>query len=213
MNKQKGISILAIILIIVGAVIVVGGGILAYQYYYLNPKPVACIPKWTCGWGPCIIPPCVSGSQSLACTNGSQVMVAVDSNNCGLPSSSAKIACPALARICTPSTQPSITFILPNPAMVGSKITVTGANLNGFEGDKNLWIENSAGQKGIIYGDRDASTTTIKFTLAGSYCMADNSYSGLPCPSHITITPGTYNIYTLPWGAMSNKVSFTIVAP
>jgi hypothetical protein len=50
-------------------------------------KPSAsCVPNWHCGWGPC--------------TNGSQSMIAVDSNNCGLPSSNVNIACPTLARIC-----------------------------------------------------------------------------------------------------------------
>jgi hypothetical protein len=45
-----------------------------------------CVPNWTCGWGPCV--------------NGSQGQQAVDSNNCGLPSSGVDIACPALARTC-----------------------------------------------------------------------------------------------------------------
>jgi len=108
------------------------------------------------------------------------------------------------------STQSTITSISPNTAMVGQAVTVTGTNLGGFEGDKYLWIENSAGQKGVIYGNRDNLATTINFTLASSYCTADNSYSGLPCPSYITITPGAYNIYTVPWGNMSNKVSFTV---
>jgi hypothetical protein len=68
-------------------------------------KPsTSCVPNWQCGWGPCIIPPCAPGSSSSACTNGSQSMVAVDSNHCGLPASTAKIACPALARICSSST-------------------------------------------------------------------------------------------------------------
>jgi len=209
-NKQKGISALVIILIIAGVVIVAGGGILVYQHYYSNPKSAVCTPNWKCGWGPCIIPPCAPGSNSSACTNGSQSQIVVDSNNCGLPSSSAKIACPALARICTPSTQPSITSISPNPAKIGSAITAVGTNLNGFEGDKNLWIENSAGQKGIIYGARDDSTATIKFTLAGSYCTADTSYSGLPCPSSINIISGTYNIYAVTPSGTSNKVSFTV---
>ena len=109
--------------------------------------------------------------------------------------------------------QPSIISIVHNPATVGSIVIVTGTNLSGFEGDKNLWIENSAGQKGIIYGERDSSNTTIKFTLASSYCATDNSYSGAPCPSYITIIPGTYDIYALPWGNMSNKMTFGIVAP
>ena len=47
---------------------------------------VTCTPNWQCGWGSCV--------------NGSQSQVAVDLNNCGLPSSNVNIACPALARLC-----------------------------------------------------------------------------------------------------------------
>ena len=54
-------------------------------FKFVNAKP-ACVPNWKCGWGPC--------------ANGSQGQIAIDSNNCGLPSSVAKIACPALARLC-----------------------------------------------------------------------------------------------------------------
>lgn len=49
-------------------------------------KLIVCIPNWQCGWG--------------SCNNGYQRMTAVDSNNCGLPSTNVNIACPALARAC-----------------------------------------------------------------------------------------------------------------
>lgn len=105
MNKEKGISSLMIILIIIGAVIVVGGGVLAYNYYWQKPVAVAptppsnCTPNWQCGWG--------------ACVNGYQSQIAIDSNNCGVTTRN-NIACTALARACTVSTQPSITVISPN---------------------------------------------------------------------------------------------------
>ena len=54
---------------------------------YSAPAPVVtCTPNWTCGWGSCV--------------NGYQSQIATDSNNCGLPSSSANIACTALAQAC-----------------------------------------------------------------------------------------------------------------
>ena len=56
-------------------------------------KPITCTPNWKCGWE--------------SCNNGYQGMIAVDSNNCGLPSTNVNIACPALARICDSSTQTS----------------------------------------------------------------------------------------------------------
>ena len=41
-------------------------------------------------------------------------------------------------------------------------------------------------------------------------CKQDNSYSGKPCTSWLNLIPGTYKIYTMPWGKKSNEVSFTI---
>jgi hypothetical protein len=114
----------------------------------------------------------------------------------------------------TEPSQPVITSISPNPATIGQTITVTGRNLKGFEGDKMLIIENSFGQKGIIY-DESGSTQDgiIKFTLKDTYCTSNTSYSGLPCPSYINITPGTYYIYTQPWGKISNKLEFKVISP
>jgi len=51
-----------------------------------TPIKVSCTPNWQCGWTPC--------------AGGYQGMTAVDSNNCGLPSTGVQIACPALARQC-----------------------------------------------------------------------------------------------------------------
>lgn len=62
----------------------------------LKPYPdcssaISCAPNWQCGWG--------------SCANGYQSQVAIDSNNCGLPASTAKIVCTALARVCDSSTR------------------------------------------------------------------------------------------------------------
>ena len=82
-------------------------------FKFITPS-TACTPNWQCGWGRCV--------------NGYQSQVAVDSNNCGLPSSSANIACPALAKLCTSSSQPSITVTSPNGGeqwQIGTKQTVS----------------------------------------------------------------------------------------
>ncbi len=105
---------------------------------------------------------------------------------------------------------PVISSIAPSSGPVGTKIELTGCNFLGFESDKNLWIENSRGEKAIIHGERDASNTTLKATLASPLCTGDTSYSGLPCPSYLTLVPGVYSIYSSSWGGMSNRVSFTI---
>ena len=90
---------------------------------------------------------------------------------------------------------------------------VSGKNLSGFEGDKNVWIENTAtGVKGIIRGDQTSSATKITFTLADKYCTADTSYSGAACPSYLTITPGNYVLYANPWGVTSNSVTLVVTS-
>jgi len=106
---------------------------------------------------------------------------------------------------------PKITSVTPSSGPVGTVVELKGKSFSGFEGDKYAWIENSKGEKGIIYGDTKVATDSyIKFTLASKYCTADTSYSGNPCPSYISITPGAYKIYVMPWGTLSNKVTFTV---
>jgi len=111
------------------------------------------------------------------------------------------------------TSTPVITSILPSSVTVGNTITVQGTNLRGFEGDENVWIQNvSTGQKGIIKGDPSSTDNMITFTLADKYCTADVSYSGAPCPSYLSITPGNYVIYANPWGTESNNVNVKIIS-
>ncbi|MGA2418143.1 MAG: hypothetical protein ABSF55_02810 [Candidatus Staskawiczbacteria bacterium] len=116
MKNQKGVSTLVGIIIIVVAIIIIFGGVFAYQYYSTGAnvqtliqgtqqnqnqqqqqqttnqqtKSTACVPNWQCEWG--------------LCKNGYQSQVAIDSNNCGLSTSNANIACPALAKACASAT-------------------------------------------------------------------------------------------------------------
>lgn len=108
---------------------------------------------------------------------------------------------------------PVITSISPASGSVGSKVEVRGCNLRGFEGDKNVWIENIQGVKGILYGARDGNipdSKIIEITLTSPVCQKDTSYSGLPCDAYLTLTPGIYKIYAMPWGKKSNEAAFTI---
>ena len=96
-------------------------------------------------------------------------------------------------------------------------ITVTGESFSGFEGDLTLWIQNDQGEKGILYAtnrNSGASTTpnAIDAVIPQMACSTDTSYSGAACPSGIVITPGTYQIFTSPWGKQSNPVQFTVTA-
>jgi len=49
-------------------------------------SPTSCTPNWKCGWG--------------ECNGGYQAMIAVDSNNCGVPHNGAPLACPAMVKMC-----------------------------------------------------------------------------------------------------------------
>src|SRR6185369_143808 len=57
---------------------------------------------------------------------------------------------------------PIISSISKNPLSIGDNITITGCNLSVFEGNKNIWVESSSGEKGILYGIRDADYENIK---------------------------------------------------
>lgn len=107
---------------------------------------------------------------------------------------------------------PMLFSISPSSAALtdGLTIQITGVYLSGFEGDKNVWIENAAGQKGIAYGTTDSTDNTIKFILSRKLCTTDNSYSGKACSSWMTIVPGTYSVYVMPWGVKSSPARLII---
>lgn len=105
---------------------------------------------------------------------------------------------------------PVIDSISPQSGPVGTVIEVRGKNLLGFEGDRNLWVKNSQGIQGIVYGDLVSTTSYIKATLSSPLCQTDESYRGLPCASWLELTPGVYKIYANPWGNKTNEVLFTI---
>ena len=111
-----------------------------------------------------------------------------------------------------PETKAVITSLSSYSGPVGTKLEIRGCNFAGFEGDKNAWIENYQGVKGILYGEQGSTAKVIKVTLKSPLCSQGNSYSGLPYSSYLTLTPGTYKIWTMPWGAntKSNLATFTI---
>ena len=137
----------------------------------------------------------------------------VNQTNNPLDSTTTDLASNFSSQPTSTTTQPApvITSINPTTAKIGDTVAVSGENLRGFEGDKNLWIQNvSSGVKGIIHGDAGASDQSIKFVLADKYCTADTSYSGAACPSYLTMTPGNYVIFANPWDVVSNEVKFTV---
>jgi hypothetical protein len=111
-----------------------------------------------------------------------------------------------------PGGKAVITSLSSYSGPVGTKLEIRGCNFAGFEGDKNAWIENSEGIKGILHGEEGSTENLMKVTLSSPLCQHDISYSGLPCGAYLSLTPGTYKIYAAPWGpsTLSNVVNFTI---
>lgn len=93
---------------------------------------------------------------------------------------------------------------------VGETIEVRGCNFNGFEANLNVWVENVQGVKGIMYSEPGSTFKVMKFILKPALCQTDESYRGLPCAEYLNLTPGSYKIYTIPWGKRSNEATFTI---
>ncbi len=109
---------------------------------------------------------------------------------------------------------PVITSISQSSGPIGTIIELKGQNLAGFEGDLDAIIENSRGEtaflKGIGYVPGDYKTIRVK--IEARICKTNNSYSGLPCKEYLDIVPGTYKIFTSPWGKTSNKVQFIVTS-
>jgi hypothetical protein len=122
------------------------------------------------------------------------------------------VSTPSLPTSCTdkPEGAPVITSLSTYSGPVGTKLEIKGCNFSGFEGDKNAWIENASGVKGFLPGESGSTSKLLKVTLKSPLCQEDTTYSGLPCDAWLTLTPGTYKIYVMPWGKVSNKVNFTI---
>jgi hypothetical protein len=108
------------------------------------------------------------------------------------------------------NTKPFISSLSQTSGPIGTALEIRGCNLQGFEGDKNAWIVNDQGVKGILYGEDGSTDTDIKIILKSPLCQGDNSYSGMPCDAWLTLMPGNYKIYTEPWAEQSNQVEFTI---
>ncbi len=87
---------------------------------------------------------------------------------------------------------PVITSISTESGSLGTQITLQGCNFSGFEWDKTVWIENGSGITGLLYGESGSTSKQIIFTLQSPICQTDTSYSGLPCPNTLSLTPGNY---------------------
>lgn len=109
---------------------------------------------------------------------------------------------------------PILNDINPSMGSVGTTFTITGQNLNGFEGTTYLTLINQNGDKGVIEANSylPQGSTNLKFVLPSQICTVSIGGSGKPCPSYLTITPGAYKIFAQPWSKQSNQLNVTITA-
>ena len=138
-----------------------------------------CIPNWTCGWGPC--------------TNGYQSETAVDSNNCGLSSSNANIACPALAKACDTTNSITISSVYgPNSLNIGQTGTWnvsatapggTSLNYSVDWGDTVYPVPMTSGSANTNISQ--TSTFTHSYSQAGTYTVKFTVSSPSVCATGI----------------------------
>lgn len=147
--------------------------------------------------------------QTSVFYNWMQMGCSAENNNCDdTPYKATSL--PPTSCIDAAEGMPVITSLSVNSGSVGTKLKIYGCNFAGFEGDLNAWIENSQGVKGIFYGASGSTSKLLSVTLDSALCQTDISYSGLPCDAKLSLAPGTYQIYTMPWGKLSNKVDFIV---
>ena len=121
------------------------------------------------------------------------------------------------------SMAPYILSITPTSGPVGSKVTIKGCNLSGFEGDVGVTFERSDGKKigvaeGTLYRTvidvAEEQTITGTITTACPMGSKVGLYSDLPTACEtVEVTPGTYAVYTntpARGGSKSNSVTFTV---
>lgn len=155
-------------------------------------KPTVCTPEWMCIWGPCV--------------NGSQSQVASDYNNCG-GAQSGQIACPTLARLCNPSTEPSITSIYKTSGLVGDSVTITGTNFNPL---KNYVLFNNLVASRVL--SSSSNKTSLTFIVPSSLSPQCNLFViGQACPQFVLrVGPAIYSVAVETANGTSNSLSFTV---
>lgn len=113
-----------------------------------------------------------------------------------------------------PEGKPIIEFISPHEGPIGTKVTITGQELAGFEGDLVAYFEREDGEV-IELWDNNGADSTFQVTVEEPCQEGDivhGRYSGIAqeC-DYVEFTPGTYWVYTKPWGYKSNAFQFNLL--
>lgn len=99
-------------------------------------------------------------------------------------------------------------------AKIGDTIKIHGCNLNGLEGDKRVYIENSQGVSGLLEQyDVTNDPENMQVTLTPTVCS--KYVTDVTCKEWFTLSPGVYKIFGTLYhapsnGKRSNEVTFTI---
>ncbi|MDP2704628.1 MAG: hypothetical protein Q8P01_05500 [bacterium] len=164
----------------------------------------------------------VLGVGYVAVTKKSQVPEVEENDGIVVDSLPKSCTNAPLPGVDTDKYPPVVTSLSQYSGPVGTQLEIRGCNFSGFEGDKNAWIENGEGVKGILYGHLSGASTSklLNVTLSSPLCSSDPSYAGASCAEFaklrgeelkmLYLIPREYKIYVEPWGKRSNEVNFTI---
>jgi hypothetical protein len=138
------------------------------------------------------------------------------------PTSNDPTATPAPTCVGRDAMKPYILSISPTSGPAGTKVTIKGCNLSGFEADLNATFVRSDGRVLLLYGGTSyrktpsvAEEQSMTVTVA-TYCPAGTItglYSGASqkCEK-VEATPGTYTVYVETPSGRSNTLTFIVTA-
>jgi uncharacterized protein (UPF0333 family) len=105
------------------------------------------------------------------------------------------------------ANDPVINSIMPMSGKVGSSIELKGKNFGGDGSDSIIIIENTKGQKGMLFLEPGNTASLAKANIKSKVCIYNIDWY---CNSDFTVVPGKYKIYLIRHNIESNRVDFTV---
>jgi len=117
-----------------------------------------------------------------------------------------------------PFGKPIIKSVTPSSGPRGTQVVIDGDELSGFEGDLFVIFEREDGKKIKLWDEVHSYTeepNRAEVTINEPCEEGETIYhpqSGNPslC-DYVEFTPGTYKVYTEPWGYKSNVINFRVI--
>lgn len=191
--KNKGVAPIVIILIALGVIILGGGGYLVVKKLQTpnEPQPNQQLVGSDRDTHGCI------GSAGYSWCEAKQKCLRVWEEKCEA----------------IEEGNPTIENISPQSGIVGTKIVISGKNLNGFEGETVVFFEKVNGEIVEFYTNSytPKEMSKLEFILPNRVCIDKNiAQKGILCPNFVYITPGIYKVYVEPMTEKSNIVEFNV---